>query len=254
MEDLIATISGGMHVGQQANDLKDLQVRPTFTHTCLLSHQECIKLTIPRQSCRKLSTRLSQHIDPSLHPLTHSATRPYRLHPHLLGTPLRPRTISSLHPHIPQDKWRTPASSSRQVGNGTSALLCPSPTKPRASIRRRDRDRCPYRWVGQVRIVDLITPRFYLSEQVRPRRMDSPRTRSNRFGHERTGMGMESRMECSQRVAELAACPSSTILSVYPGRPCVFGSSRPVGGLPYPKPISRHSHVLPHSHFPRAYR
>lgn len=36
MEDLIATISGGMHVGQQANDLKDLQVRLTS-----LFHSHC---------------------------------------------------------------------------------------------------------------------------------------------------------------------------------------------------------------------
>ena len=40
MEDLIATISGGMHVGKQANDLKDLQVRwsPSILSFLTLTH------------------------------------------------------------------------------------------------------------------------------------------------------------------------------------------------------------------------
>jgi hypothetical protein len=31
MEDLIATISGGLHAGQQGNDLKDLHVSVIFS-------------------------------------------------------------------------------------------------------------------------------------------------------------------------------------------------------------------------------
>lgn len=125
MEDLIATISGGMHVGQQANDLKDLQVCPlSYFVLCSIARAYHTD-SFYRQNCRRRSTRPFQLIDPSHLPTrttTPIPTRPSHQLLHPVGT-LHPQpTVSYHHRLMPHVKWdTTPTVMATAMGMQTEA-------------------------------------------------------------------------------------------------------------------------------------